>query len=306
MKLGIKVGLQKHSIDDLSAADPAMAEVWFNINRVNEYSDLFSALKQRSIDVGLHFWGALEDHTLANIAYPDKRINGASVRLIQQAIDVAASQEFRYVNIHPGQLATVRVDLIGMDYPYVSDPVSLEAAMPNFLEHAMKLDAYAKAHGIVLTIETVSRNVPKTEWYNPDSRLRPFTIHEPPPDLLLTGARNGLTIANDFVHTATHCTSPDPDTIWRYLKDQTVLLSDRTRLIHLGFLVPPLNGTDNHDMLDNPVFDTHDAVPNKQEMIELLKCFSNRGDLWILVEPPRDHVRNYHLAKKLLEEAVKI
>lgn len=40
--LGIKAGPQRASFADLDATRPAMAEIWFNINKKNEYDNLFS------------------------------------------------------------------------------------------------------------------------------------------------------------------------------------------------------------------------------------------------------------------------
>jgi hypothetical protein len=68
----------------------------------------------------------------------------------------------------------------------------------------------------------------------------------------------------------------------------------------LGYVIPPYNGVDFHDSLDNPLLDTDDAIPNKKEMVKLLKIFENREDVWILVEPKEDHVKNYLLAGKIL------
>lgn len=80
-------------------------------------------------------------------------------------------------------------------------------------------------------------------------------------------------------------------------------MAHATRLIHLGFLMPPYNGTDNHDTLENPALDTDQALPNKQQMLQLLKCFKNRDDVWILTEPNGRHAQNYFLAQKILAES---
>jgi hypothetical protein len=68
-------------------------------------------------------------------------------------------------------------------------------------------------------------------------------------------------------------------------------------------MIPPYNGTDNHDTFENPIFKTNNAIPNHRQMIELLKLFINRDDVWILAEPKDDHVKNYFIVKKLLEQA---
>jgi len=209
------------------------------------------------------------------------------------------------VNIHPGSRAIVKLDLDTMDYPYVSEPIPILQAQEIYLEHVTKLHQYAKDHGIVLTVETVSRLVTKTDWYNPASRLKPFDIYQLPVSSVQAAAAAGIAVANDFVHTATDPVSDNPQDIWKFLYDTTQTLAAATRLIHLGFLVPPYNGTDFHDHLDNPLFQTNQAIPNKHQMIELLKLFGNRDDVWILVEPNGRHVENYFLAQKILEETLR-
>jgi hypothetical protein len=121
--------------------------------------------------------------------------------------------------------------------------------------------------------------------------------------MVLDAARDGFRIANDFGHTAASVLTDDVNSVWRYLLDFTRAVVKQTKLIHLGFLVPPYNGTDFHDSLANPLFETTKAVPNKQQTLELLRIFKNRPDTYILVEPNGGHVGNYFLAKKLLDEA---
>ncbi len=304
MTLGIKVGPDKNSFHDLEQTNAPFAEVWFNINRADEYNELFAELKRRKMQVGLHFWGTLDGGISAGFGYPDQAILEASATLVKKTIDTAAANKFQYVNIHPGSRAIVKMDLDRMDYPYVSKPVSLPQAQAIFLEHGTSLHQHAMDRGIVLTVETVSRLVPKADWYNPASRLKPFDIYQLPVASVQAAAARGIVVANDFVHTATDPVSDNPQNIWRFLLSTTQMMAPTTRLIHLGFLVPPFNGTDNHDTLENPVFETDQALPNKQQTIKLLKLFGNRNDVWILVEPNGRHAENYFLAQKILEETL--
>ena len=304
MTLGIKVGLQQQSFLDLAQTNAPFAEVWFNVNRADDYNELFAELKHRKMQVGLHFWGVLDGGISAGFGYPDQSILDGSSDLVKKTIDIAARNKFQYVNIHPGSRAIVKIDLERMDYPYVSEPIALPEAQAIFLEELTKLNKYANNHGVVLTVETVSRLVAKTDWYNPKSRLKPLDIYQLPVASIQAAGACGIAVANDFVHTATNTISDDPQDIWKFLYGATQTLAPATRLIHVGFLVPPYNGTDNHDSLDNPILDTDHALPNKQQMIELLKLFKKRSDVWILVEPNGRHVENYFFAKKILEEAL--
>lgn len=305
MILGIKVGPDKNSFLDLEQANAPFAEVWFNINRADEYSELFAELKRRNMQVGLHFWGMLADGISPGFGYPDAAILKASSDLVKQTIDIAACNGFQYVNIHPGSRAIVKIDLDRMDYPYVSEPIPLPQAQKIFLGQMDKLNRYAADHGIVLTVETVSRLLQKTDWYNPESRLKPLDIYQLPVSSIQAAGNLGVAVANDFVHTETNIISNNPQDIWTFLYDTTQKLLPVTRLIHLGFLVPPYNGTDFHDHLDNPLFQTNQAIPNKHQVINLLKLFQNRDDVWMLVEPNGRHAENYFLAQKILDEALK-
>lgn len=303
--LGIKVGPQQQSFLDLALTRTTFAEVWFNISRANDYAELFDELKRRKVQVGLHFWGVLAGGISAGFGYPDQSILNRSADLVKKTIDIAARNKFQYVNIHPGSRAIVKIDLERMDYPYVSKPIDLKQSQSIFLEEVAKLHEYANDRGIVLTVETVSRLLSKTDWYNPEARLNPLDIYQLPVASIQAAGTCDVAVANDFVHTATNTTLDDPQDIWKFLYKTTQSLAPATRLIHLGFLVPPYNGTDFHDHLDNPLFQTNQAIPNYHQLGELLKLFQNRDDVWILVEPNGRHVENYFLAQKILEEALR-
>lgn len=304
MTLGIKVGPQRQSFLDLRETNAPFAEVWFNIARTDEYNELFDELKRRKMQVGLHFWGVLDGGISPGFGYPDSSILKGSSDVIKKTIDIAAANIFQYVNIHPGSRAVVKMDLERMDYPYVSDPIPLPQAQDLFLEEVTKLHQYARDRNIVLTVETVSRLLQKTDWYNPESRLKPMDIYQLPVASVQAAADRGIAVANDFVHTATDPASDNPQNIWKFLYSTTQTLAPATRLIHLGFLVPPYNGTDNHDTLENSMLTTDQALPNRHQMIQLLKCFKNRDDVWILVEPNGHHAENFRLAQKILGEAL--
>jgi sugar phosphate isomerase/epimerase len=302
MKLGIKVNADSEALDRLTGSNPDLVEVWFNVNDAGRYSDLFDELKQRKCDVGLHFWGTLNTDIAPNLAYPDETTISESLDLMRRTIDIASERQFQYVNIHPGSAALLKVNYKDERYDMIKDPVDTDRAIDLFLENAQTLHVYAKKHNVVFTVETVPVRI-TDGWYKAETRLRPKNVFELPVEAILRAARLGIPIANDFCHTAANVISDDPDVVWTFLHGTTKLLAPYTRLIHLGFVMPPFNGTDSHDQLDNPIFDTDKAVPNKKQMIDLLKNFRNRDDVWILVEPSTDHVKNYFLAKNIIEQA---
>ena len=92
-------------------------------------------------------------------------------------------------------------------------------------------------------------------------------MYELPFETIQKAAAQGLAIANDFGHTAANCLSNSSQEVWTFLKQHTHAFSPYTKLLHITYLVSPYNGTDFHDQLDNPIFDTPDAVPNKKHMI---------------------------------------
>ena len=302
MKLGIKVNADHDSFARLRDTNPKAVEVWFNANEPDKYTDLFAEVKQRHCDVGLHFWGMLDDHIAPNLAYPDESVTKQTLDLMRKTIDIAASNKFQYVNIHPGAAAVSRVNYEKQRYDLCKDPVDTDDSIALFITNARSLHTYAASKGVVLTVETVPVRIPDG-WYDPQARLTPKNIHELPARAIIQAAQAKLWVANDFCHTAANVITHDPSAVWSFLLGTTTMLATHTRLIHLGFVIPPYNGSDVHDTLENPIFDTDDAVPNKKQMLELLRLFKNRSDIWILVEPKEDHVKNYFLAQKLLQEA---
>lgn len=299
VKLGIKVGPQNDSIADLNQTRPQCAEVWFNVGQADDYNSLFADLSARRIDVGLHFWGLTDGGISANFAYPDQKLIDTSMALIKKTIDVAARHSFYYVNIHPGGRSKIKIDFTAKTFQPVTDLVPLDQSKNLFLENVFELDLYTRNRGVILTVETVPTKAPRL--FGGTDRTDILDCGELPAEVLIEAARRGLYIANDFGHT-TAIVADNPAVIWQHAQKVTQKLLPQTKLIHLGFVVPPYNGTDFHDMLDNPLLDTDEAVPNKQQMIALLKLFQTT-DVWVITEPREDHVKNYFLAQKLLAAA---
>lgn len=303
MKQGIKVGLkfEKQAYEDLNATNPDCVEVWYGATPIgNDYSNLFKELRRRKIDVGLHFWGARDDGVSANISYPDHDLIDFSMKAIEETVDEACRNSFKYVNIHPGSRAKVKVDFVKAEFTLASDPVDFQTSQNIFLENSLILNDYAKKRGIVLTIETIPPRVP-ANWLKRETG-EAIDIHELTVEVIVEAARRGLTVANDLEHTAANKIVDNPNEIYEFLREITVQIAPSTKLIHLGFLKPPYNGTDTHDSMEDAVFLTERAVPNREQMKELLKLFKNRDDIWLIPEPHNHHVENYAILKKMLEE----
>lgn len=302
MKLGIKVNADARSYDRLSGANPDLAEVWFNANDPDRYTDLFAELTRRKCDIGLHFWGTVSGNILPNLSYPDATIVTETMTLMKRTIDIAETRNFQYVNIHPGSSALLSVDFDKERYDIQKPASNLEDAIQRFLTNVSELHAYAQKKGVVFTVETVPLRI-TDGWYTADTRANPKQVHELPIAAIVQAASAGIPIANDFCHTASSIITDDEANVWRFVHGMTTLLAPMTRLIHIGFVMPPYNGTDNHDQLDNPILETSAAVPNTNQLIELLKLFSDRPDVWILAEPSNNHVKNFIIVKRLMEIA---
>jgi sugar phosphate isomerase/epimerase len=304
MKLGIKIAPGNAWKRDIESAHPQMVEIWYNASHPDDYNGIFAYLRDKPIDVGLHFWGTLPNNILANTSYPDLSISVPSIALMYATIDVAATHTCAYVNIHPDLYSLLHVNFDSMDVSVTSEQADPDIMRKTFLRNILTLTDYAKTRGVVLTVETVPmRDTPSWSWKIERNRTDVIDIHQMSVDVLIDLAAHEVAIANDFGHTAGNLISDDRNAIWQFLYGTTKTLAPSTRLIHCGFIIPPYNGVDYHGSLDNPVFATDDAIPNSTEMVELLKIFRSRDDMWMLVEPKNDHVKNYLLARGILENA---
>ncbi len=300
MTLGIKVGPQAKSFDDLQQTNAPFAEVWFNILKKDEYTDLFAEMRRRKMTVGLHFWGHLPDQTWANIALPNKTIVKESLKLMKDTIEVAAKHNYQYVNIHPSTRAQVAIDFSTESFRVLSEPIDEHTSEEIFFENLTTLNDYAKRKGVLLTIETIPSK-DTNGWRGTENRKYPFDLYSLPNSVVVKAATEGFTVANDFGHTTCTVQSDNRGYVWSTLVQMTKKLFTQTKLLHLGYVIPPYNGTDYHDHFDNPIFETDKAVPNKMEMIELLRMFQDRSDVYALVEPDGRHAENYFLAQKMIQ-----
>lgn len=304
MILGIKVGLQKTSLQDLATVKPPFCEVWFDINRSDQYRDLFDYTVKQHIATGLHYWGALNDGTWTNLAYPDHALISKTLELMRKTIDIAAKHHFVYVNIHPGTQGLTKIDFKQETFSLISEPVSYDISENLFLENIMQLNEYAIKAGVLLTVETVPSRV-TNGWYDPQARSETvLNIYELPAKAILKAAKAGVAAANDFGHLAAGISSLNRTEVAGYLFENTRLLMPYTRLIHAGYIRDPFNGTDFHDTFLNPIFNSDLAVPNNYELRKLLALFLKHPDVYILAEPASDHVGNYLFLKKILENMV--
>lgn len=303
MKLGIKVGLKSDWKADVLATQPDFCEIWFDSRHIEQYSDLFSFLKRENIPAGIHFWGATPDGTLANLAYPDTHILQASGELVRKTIEAAATNNVLYVNLHPcGKLLT-RVDFDIESFTPYTKAVATSTAMTLLEESLTGLTEFAGDRGILLTLESTPKLALGTPWSGKSGRLKPvaigeFTVSEIEPLL----NKPHLYFANDIGHTSSNIVTSDRNEAKNLLFNIARRLAQQTKLLHVSYIIPPYNGTDYHGCLYYDEFLTHAAVPNRDEMKQLLKLFIKRNDVYTLVEPETDHVRNFQALKQLITE----
>jgi hypothetical protein len=123
-------------------------------------------------------------------------------------------------------------------------------------------------------------------------------------ELMKKLVKEGITIANDFIHTAM---APDykwpvsREEMWRVLFDFTEETAESTDLLHVNTLLPPYNGTDSHDGITDGDFKRR-VFPNRDQLKRLLSLFKDRDDVYLIPEP-KENMRENHLAlKKILSE----
>lgn len=304
MKLGIKVGLKGDSEKDLAETQPDFCEVWFDAGRIPEYDNLFASIKKYSKTAGLHFWGALDDKTLANLAYPDNKILTTSVQMVKNTIDTAAKHNFWYVNIHPGAARLTKVDFEKEDMHPYTEAVSFEKSAEILGEQLEILTNYAHQSGVELLIESVPMRYIGHPWHGTEGRDTPIDGAElPVSHLTKLLDLPWLYFTNDLGHTGANIISDSRDPILEYLQTTTHKLASKTKLLHVSYLIPPYNGSDYHGCLYYDEFKTHTAIPNYDEVKQLLKPFVHRPDVGALCEPEKDHPRNFQILKQLVEES---
>lgn len=306
MLLGIKGGLLGNPFADLAAARPDFCELWFHSGKIDEYKALFEYLKQQNIRAGIHFWGMTQDGILANFAYPDAEILYKSREMAFQTLEAAAKHKALYVNFHPTGSCLTRVSFEKEYFDPYTSPVPLKTALPILTESFTLLASRAKSYGIPICIESVPLNALGHPWRGMIGRHKPVFIGE----FSMLDVKSLLSIdnvyfANDFGHSAGTIKTTDRQAVFNRLKDISEKFLEETKLLHVGYIVPPYNGTDYHGCLYYDELKTPVAVPNETELINLLKLYSTRKDVYALVEPETDHVRNFQVLKTLVAASYK-
>ena len=302
MKLGIKVGLKNNSYQDLISAAPDFCEVWFHVNKIADYNNLFSQIKQLKIGAGLHFWGNTSNNTLVNLAYPNKQNLSESIELVKQTINVASKHNCLYVNMHPGSsvLSNVNFERDVIDFKPFGKQISLQLLQETFYNSVHKLANYADNLGIKLIIESVPKYSYSVNSLGQLDRNVYVDFGELPIEIIKTVLNiDNVYFANDFGHTLANQENLARSQLLENLWSVSKKLLTKTKLLHVSYIIPPYNGTDYHGSLLFDEFTSDLAIPNKSEMIKLLSLYK-KNDIYALVEPVSDHVGNFQMLKSLL------
>ncbi len=307
MKLGIKVGLRSNWKSDIDAARPEFCEFWFHAGKIPEYEPLFAYCKAQNIAAGLHFWGAAADGTLANFAYPDSDVLTLSRKMVQDTIDTAAKHQAVYVNLHPSGSVLAKVDFEREEFIPISKQLPFHQTRTILQESLEQIGNYAHAKGIILTVESVPLQALGHPWTGLKGRLKPTNIGEfPIAEMEKILPIPNIYFANDFGHSAGNIISENRNEVKEYIFSVVRRHAAKTKLLHVSYIIPPYNGTDYHGCLYYDEVYTTAAVPNYNELKELLKLFISRDDVYALVEPEKDHPGNYQTLQKLVNEASKL
>lgn len=299
MKLGIKVAGNPDDVDRLEKTGAKHCEVRFIVEEAEKFADLLGYIQQHNIQPNFHHWAAF-DGILANPAAPGE-LGEQTIETIRETIDIAAKYNAGYVVIHPGH---TKKNIVNHEQEYIRPVETIateEEAVRLILKRIPSLANYAEKKGLLLLTETVPAYDPE-KWMTAEGRINRVDIGKLPFAIIEKLASRGYAIANDFEHTACDMQSESHTKVFSYLYQKTKILAQQTKLLHLGYIVPPYNGTDYHGNLSDPEFASEEALPNKEEMFKLLQIFNSRDDLWIIPEPATDHIGSYRVAQELLRK----
>lgn len=302
MKAGIKIGLRDYK-DRIPQTQAKICEIYFRIDQKAQYGALFSMLKDKKIEAGLHFWAMLDSGLLYNLAYPDAKIQEETLSLIKETIDIAAQNNLRYVNVHPGNAQLVKVNLDIQYFEVLPDRVDLDESKKALFANIKTLSDYASSRNVLFLTETVP-SAYNHKWYDENTRLMPIRLGDPKVSTLIELSRNGYFITNDLSHTTADEVSDDRDYLFKRLYSKTQALAKQTKLIHVNTTRSPFNGTDTHNGI-LPFDFAQNAFPSLEQLKQLLKLFSKRNDVWLIPEPLQKHEENFQILDKIIKDLEK-
>jgi len=297
---GFKIGLSDwdkklEQCKKLTGSYPAFVEIYFRVDKISEYSSMFSFLEKNKIKSGLHFWGVLKSGIEPNLLSRHKWIQNQSVMLMQSVIKAASIHKCVYVNVHPGALKERVLDLDKSEFKMADLPeTTYEEGRKNLMENALRLKKISEKYGVMLTFETLPTNSP-IKWLILRGKDNLLIAKQCPIEFYEDLIQNGYFVANDFGHTSASVVvgagfapaqgraqgaplqQNNRDIVLNHLVEWTTKLAANTRLIHCNLTLPPFDGVDTHLGLQPADF-AKDSLPNRAELIELLRIFKERDN----------------------------
>jgi len=275
-----------------------MCEVWFNYKKASQYQEMFEWLRDRKVSIGLHYWGVAEGDIKPNLATHHTLVRDEIMDQMKRTIDIGASINCAYVNVHPGSERLEKIDFDN-ERQFMTDH---EATPPDeaaklVVTAARELHDYAESKDVLLTIETIpGREAP--DFTNREN------LYDPRNTTLATMkamGQTGIFLANDIAHTAGALAMDvsSENEMWPALYNYTREISRATRLIHLNTLTPPHNGADTHDGIRDEDFKAG-VWPDKDQVKDILKLFRDRDDVYVVLEPRQYMPENYRALVSLV------
>lgn len=297
MQIGIKTGprswaASKQTIEEL---DIKFLELWYRYDWEEKYQDYFDYFNRRGISFGLHYWGVVENNILPSFCHHEELQYRQGIDSVKQTIDVAAKHGASYVNIHPGSRVLTKLDDNFLELELIpGSPTPTELATDRLLTAVREMDAYAKQSNILFLTETIPFR-DAASWKTETGRLETIETHHTSMAMIAELANNGFFIANDLGHSAASVYSQDREEMWHRLYEASKNLAPQTKLLHVNTVSEPFNGTDSHDGILQEDWN-NDVFPNEAQLIELLKLYSDRQDIWAIPEPKEGLMKQNYLA----------
>lgn len=301
MKYGVKIGPENWQ-EALAQTGAEYCELWFRVDQEERFGQIFKHLQSHNLKFGLHFWAVLSGGYEPNLAFEPNGVADQTQELIARNIDIAKRVGAHYVNVHPGSLLLHKLDLDRKEIIVLPGrEISESGAWESLLRRSRELEDYAKEKDVLFLMETLPKNEP-THFRDATGRLEPQEAGNIAPELVVKLAKAGILVTNDFGHTPMGWEGEDRDFLFAKLLSITKELAPQTRLIHLNTVVPPFNGTDSHNGILEKDF-ASGAFPNREQIIELLRIFKDRDDVWVIPEAEvPDMTDNYFAIEKLFRE----
>jgi len=308
MNPGIKVGptdgiqILKQSGSSRAQRGAKYCEIYHRLDWQKKYLPLFEFLNKNKINFGLHFWAMVDEKYFPNLLSSDNNIAQQTFQLIKKTIDIASKFNAYYVNFHPESYNDAFLDLDNQKIKVIKKNFNKEQQFENLVKYLKKINQYAKKKQIVPFIETVPKFMPTDFKKIKKGRLNPQKAIGLETEGYLKLSKMGFPICLDFGHTMGQLITGDREKLFNYLYNTAKKLKKSIGLIHVTTNAPPFNGTDSHNGVLEKDFQ-QGVVPNKKQLIKLLKLFKDKN-VWLIPEPPKGEMLQNHYALKKIVSSI--